>query len=70
MHFTLNIPKLVAVLTATGGVVGVILGALNVGDLSGPLNDVITGIAGVLVLITSHHTTKAAMPATSTTTTA
>ena len=60
MTFHLNIAKLVAVLTATGGVVALVLGALDVGNLTAPVDSIIVGLGGVLVAITSHHATKAA----------
>ena len=60
MTFQLSITKLVAVLTAAGGVVALVLGALDVGNLTAPVDSIITGLGGVLVAITSHHATKAA----------
>lgn len=56
-----SIPTIIATLTGAGGVVALVLGALDVGNLAGPIDDIITGLGGVLVALTAHHTTKAAV---------
>lgn len=56
-----SIPTIVATLTGAGGIVALVLGALNVGNLTAPIDEIITGLGGVLVGITAHHTTKAAV---------
>jgi len=56
-----NISTLVSILGELGGVVGVILGAVNAGDLTTPIRSIITGVSGILVIVTHHHTTKKAV---------
>lgn len=55
---SLKVPKLatiVAVLEHLGGIVGLILGALHVGQLAGPVNNIIVGLSSLLVLVGAHH---------------
>ena len=54
--------------TTIAGIAGTICGAINVGNLSTPVETVITAIGGLLVAITGYHTVKAATTAKSTST--
>lgn len=63
LGMTLRLPPLrlvVAVLSGLSGVAGVILGAVNAGGLTAPVQGIITAIGGLLAAIAAHHASAAA----------
>lgn len=53
-----TLADVMAALSALGGVVGVIFGAVNLGDLTAPTDAVITSVGGLLTAISAYHAHK------------
>jgi len=59
--YTFPVATIVAVLGYLGGILGTILGAINVGNWTSAEQATITAVGGVIAIVTHHHVTKKAV---------
>lgn len=68
-----SIPTLLSFIFGAGGPFMLIVGALNLGSATGPIDQIVTGVGGLLTIVTGaavhNHVSKAALTKTTTTAT-